>query len=261
MADRNLIRDSRCGYCYQEFSLMRDPRELPCHHTFCLKCLEEDYKDQKVVSCPLCNKEHESEEDVDKLPTVKLTVHKEDNPNITAAMICECDDCDSQLAVGYCLQCCRKICTTHKENHVIVFKRGHSIVDIPDYEVLAIKSRRVACEIHDEELSKGCDDCGRLTCNKCEIPPVACTSREKEHTFILLSQLKEKITTEFDELLQLVNDKLTEICIIDKQIWRMLDKEEAKCKKKIELIEKVCEEQIKRIREESENLKERIRDY
>ncbi|XP_067932733.1 E3 ubiquitin-protein ligase TRIM33-like [Watersipora subatra] len=221
---------------------MRDPKELPCHHVFCLECLEEDYKDQKVVSCPLCNKEYESEEDIDKLSTIKLTVQKENNPNVTAALICECDDCDSQLAVGYCLQ-------------------GHSVVDIPDYEVSAIKSRKVVCENHDEELSRGCDDCGRLTCNKCELPPVACTSLKYEHNFMLLSQLKEKIATEFDKLLQLVNDKLTEICIVDKQIWHMLDKEEAKCKEKEELIERVCEEQIKRIREESENLKERIRDY
>ncbi|XP_067932734.1 tripartite motif-containing protein 59-like [Watersipora subatra] len=262
MADRDLIGDSRCGYCYQEFSLMRDPRELPCHHAFCLECLKGDYKDQKIVSCPLCNKMYESEEDIDKLPTVKLTAQKEDNPNTTAtALICECDECDNQLAVCYCFQCCRKICAVHKENHAIVFKRGHSIVDIPDYEVSATKSRKVVCEIHDEELSRGCDDCGRLTCNKCEIPPVACTSLKYEHNFMVFSQLKEKITTEFDELLQLVNDKLTEICVVDKQIWHIFDKEEAKCKEKIELIERVCEEQIKRISEESENLKERIHDY
>ncbi|XP_067933727.1 E3 ubiquitin/ISG15 ligase TRIM25-like [Watersipora subatra] len=263
MADTDLIGDSRCGYCYQEFSLMRDPRELPCHHAFCLECLKGDYNDQKVVSCPLCNKQYESVEDIDKLPAVKLTVQKEDNSNSTtaAAVICECDDCDNQLAVCYCLQCCRKICAVHRENHISMFKRSHSVVGISDYEVSATKSRKVVCENHDEELSRGCDDCGRLTCNNCEIPPVACTSLKYGHNFMLLSQLKEKITTEFGELLQLVNDKLTEICVVDKQIWRMLDKEEAKCKEEIELIERVCEEQIKRIREESENLKERIRDY
>ncbi|XP_067932738.1 uncharacterized protein [Watersipora subatra] len=263
MADRDLIRDSRCGYCYQKFSAIRDPRELPCHHAFCLECLKEDYEDQKVVSCLLCNKKYESKIDIDNLPAVKLTVQKEDNPNTAAgvALICDCDDCDNQLAVCYCLQCCRKICAVHRENHTSMFKKSHSVVEISDYKASARETRRVVCENHDEELSKGCDDCGKLTCNKCEIPPVSCTSLKYEHNFLLLNQLKEKITTEFDELLQLVNDKLTEICIVDKQIWRMLDKEEAKCKEKIELIERVCEEQIKRIREESENLKERIHDY
>jgi hypothetical protein len=43
-----------CGFC---FDVYRDPRILPCGHTFCLKCLKKqvDSSDKSVrLTCGLC---------------------------------------------------------------------------------------------------------------------------------------------------------------------------------------------------------------
>ena len=54
MADTGLTEEYRCGYCYQEFNSMSDPKELPCHHVFCLPCLQEDYTQDKGICCIIC---------------------------------------------------------------------------------------------------------------------------------------------------------------------------------------------------------------
>ncbi|KAG7161034.1 uncharacterized protein LOC121875554 [Homarus americanus] len=44
-----------CSVCYDEFSEMRIPRYLLCHHTFCEECIHQMIKCDKV-ECPLCRK-------------------------------------------------------------------------------------------------------------------------------------------------------------------------------------------------------------
>ena len=65
-----------------------------------------------------------------------------------------------------------------------------------------------------------------------------------QHNIRLLSTLKEEITAEVKKLLKSANGKITEMCKLDKQIWRTLDVEEVECKEKIEMIEQLCEEQV-----------------
>ena len=46
-----------CPICLEQFD---NPKALPCLHTFCLKCLQDYFKDQRSgdeVQCPMCRKE------------------------------------------------------------------------------------------------------------------------------------------------------------------------------------------------------------
>jgi len=46
-----------CPICFEQFD---NPKSLPCLHAFCLKCLQECFKDKSPgdeVSCPTCRKE------------------------------------------------------------------------------------------------------------------------------------------------------------------------------------------------------------
>ena len=54
MADA-ITDEYRCGYCWQEFNDMMDPRELPCGHVFCIGCIEADSREKNgILSCPYC---------------------------------------------------------------------------------------------------------------------------------------------------------------------------------------------------------------
>ncbi|XP_067943193.1 uncharacterized protein [Watersipora subatra] len=82
-----------------------------------------------------------------------------------------------------------------------------------------------------------------------------------DHTFSSLNTLKEEITAHFNNLLQSAGEKLIELCMADKQIWKVLGEEEVECSRRIQMIERIRDEQIEIIREESEKLKEQIHEY
>ena len=67
---------------------------------------------------------------------------------------------------------------------------------------------------------------------------------DQHHRFNTLNKFKEEITAYFNNLLKSASDKITEICKLDKQIWRTLDDEEVECKEKIQIIEPARDEQV-----------------
>ena len=44
-----------CVICLQTF---KDPKQLPCGHTFCAHCLDLLIGDQQFVDCPSCKAKH-----------------------------------------------------------------------------------------------------------------------------------------------------------------------------------------------------------
>jgi len=57
--DSQLDQELQCSICYETF---REPRMLPCQHTFCLKCLESVSKlnnNGKTIECSLCRRNHD----------------------------------------------------------------------------------------------------------------------------------------------------------------------------------------------------------
>ena len=69
------------------------------------------------------------------------------------------------------------------------------------------------------------------------------------HKYVSIANLEEKITAHFDELLKSVSNKMTEICKLDKTIWKKLDDIEDQCKRKITLIEQICEQKVAECRQ------------
>ena len=65
-----------------------------------------------------------------------------------------------------------------------------------------------------------------------------------DHKISFFDELKEEITSYFNVLLNSASDRLTEICKLDKLAWASLDDEEEQCKQKIDMIERVRDEQV-----------------
>ena len=77
------------------------------------------------------------------------------------------------------------------------------------------------------------------------MPPCKFLETNRTHNFQSLNLMKQEITAHFKNLLKSASDKITEICKLDKQVWKMLDKEEIQCKVKIKKIEQARDDQVK----------------
>nr|CAH0101481.1 unnamed protein product [Daphnia galeata] len=56
-----------CGMCLKDYDEDREPKFLPCAHTFCKLCLTE-IKQHTEIKCPICRKIHPFSEDVSTMP-------------------------------------------------------------------------------------------------------------------------------------------------------------------------------------------------
>ena len=59
-----------------------------------------------------------------------------------------------------------------------------------------------------------------------------------------IDDLKEEITTHFNEILETANETLDDICELVKDMWRTLDDEEVECQEKIKRIERARDERV-----------------
>jgi len=39
-----MAEEESCGYCCQQLVNIVNPKQLPCGHSFCLVCLQEDFQ-------------------------------------------------------------------------------------------------------------------------------------------------------------------------------------------------------------------------
>lgn len=176
----NLREEVSCSVCSNIFT---DPKQLPCLHSFCLRCLTQwhraSYNSQGTIKCPNClalSRVPDSG-DLKDLPTSFYL-----NGMIDVLTIKECDsgqvrcgNCDEKSSESsYCFQCCAFWCKDCLSGHNII--RSHK-----DHRVLAVKEfqdkdyedvlkRPVFCtkQRHQkEELKYFCKDCEAAVCQTC----------------------------------------------------------------------------------------------
>ena len=162
-----------CAICHEG---LRNPRTLPCFHSFCLACLDRAVK-SAPPTCPLCRAAFEipKKDGLSALPVdpFVLNVNKQKetlasvNPNDVK---CGCGDED---CVIYCDQCaafigesCLKFHRTSKATS------SHITMTVDDYfKSSGPASRRMFCQTHETlEVDTFCKQCQLAMCLSCAVP-------------------------------------------------------------------------------------------
>nr|XP_054760543.1 tripartite motif-containing protein 45-like [Lytechinus pictus] len=259
--EHTVSRGLQCPVC---LSLLNDPKQLSCTHTFCQKCIRDILACslRNDLTCPLCRiKTKVADGNVANLKTnvpVKSLVDDVRN----SKQLCEM--CDEQSrAAHFCCDCCKNLCNACLQAHN-TWKPNlkHKVVSVEDIiKGRVVLEKKVYCqeEVHTSdkyECSDVCTTCNKLICMRCRMLYHEKMGhgvegiREynlsfKKSSELLQSKAKSKVTR--------VNNHMT---CIDNQIKRVHDHINAE---KVKL-DKLCEKAIKKIKERNATLKKQLED-
>ena len=189
-----------CSVCYQVF---RNPKYLPCHHSFCEECLERLLKESKIT-CPECRGEATVPvRGVKGLPNNFLINRLVDELILKRKVDGEeevrCDKCEEDDAVvSYCPDCGDFMCHICNESHKRDKRsRDHKIVPLAELksnkDALQVKPKILLCKEHDYELKHYCETCEQLVC-------LYCTMKEhSDHSHDTVKNMADKHRKELKE--------------------------------------------------------------
>ncbi|XP_078602834.1 uncharacterized protein LOC144876914 [Branchiostoma floridae x Branchiostoma japonicum] len=193
-----------CQVCLEDF---KQPKMLPCLHTFCQPCLEKLLATEPVgkLDCPTCRQDAPLPENgiqglkpnflVGKLRDIlqQPQQHPKGETSQAREVGIPCTACEvGKSAQFYCLECtdylCRKCNYTHGR-----FKgtKSHKVVTIQDLQsgkaAAELRARETSkCEDHQELNKFYCDTCHRVICLHCVV------TAHKDHQYVEIEKAAER---------------------------------------------------------------------
>ena len=179
----SLKKEAECPLCLET---VKDPKTLPCLHSFCLRCIDKHagYAKRKLettIKCPVCQACFQIPEgdSFGGLPTsfhlnrlVDLLALRDGSEETQRCSSCE----DNNTATCYCFVCQNFLCKDCFDAHQrLKATRGHRNVLIKnlqaqDVEELMHRPAMCAKKYHENEpLDYYCQDCSVCICHKCSI--------------------------------------------------------------------------------------------
>ncbi|XP_068442318.1 transcription intermediary factor 1-alpha isoform X2 [Clinocottus analis] len=200
-----------CPICKLSFH-NREPKLLPCLHSFCKRCLPAPFRsadprrDSQVgaVRCPVCRQECWEMDMLDNF-FVKDSVEVPSSTVEKSSQLCiSCDD--NTEATGYCVECVEFLCVTCIEAHQRVkFTRDHTIRQKEEMSTEAVgvsTQKPVFCDIHKQEpLKLFCETCDRLTCRDCQL------LKHKDHNYQFLDDAYRNHKQHLENMTQQLQEK------------------------------------------------------
>ena len=182
-----------CSVCFEQFE-DRNPRTLPCVHSFCSECIQrvlnaaQCVKRTNDVLCPICQTPATIPGgNVSKLPAYFIsrqiqTILEQMKKKHAICKACETTKHQSEV-VSYCFQCTMAVCKNCKSKH----DRRHKMH--AQVSVSASTIAHVVCPEHDKHVEAFCLDCSRSVCSNCSISTHAdhtikdlCSDKDREDT-------------------------------------------------------------------------------
>ncbi|XP_030056887.1 tripartite motif-containing protein 66 [Microcaecilia unicolor] len=199
-----------CLMCSQELR-GRDPRLLPCLHSFCKSCLldiiqkcsyiaiELQVTEEGIISCPVCKQTCFTTDVVENF-------FLKDFLKINPTMARSCFECmEKKPAHSLCTSCNKWLCSPCTEEHRHPEDTGDHLLSVPHKGYSGTEGGSgefsLFCPLHNQEAMKFfCETCDVLTCRNCLI------LEHKDHRFRHLDEalqnqriLLENVTTQVEE--------------------------------------------------------------
>ncbi|XP_071809158.1 E3 ubiquitin-protein ligase TRIM56-like [Asterias amurensis] len=173
-----------CSICHEEYT---EPKLLDCLHSFCKHCLLEyqttNYKDAKMLICPLCRKETQlpetGVEDFKSNFILTGLAGQLEQVSLSANSKLVCKLCkEKNEATYFCCDCPMIICANCAELHQkIPSLLFHTVVTFKDFVDGKIEQkgrrrtkRHPECQTHEGEVMRFyCTTCDVMICRDCTV--------------------------------------------------------------------------------------------
>ncbi|XP_068675866.1 E3 ubiquitin-protein ligase TRIM71-like [Montipora foliosa] len=180
---KNLKKEAECPLCIET---VKNPKTLPCLHSFCLECLDKlaNFARRQLkatIKCPVCQTSFQIPE-TDTFDNLPSSFHLNRLVDVLAledgsVQSQTCNSCDeNNTATCYCFVCQHFLCASCFEAHQrLKASRGHRNVLIDKLQAQDVQElihRPVMCsqQYHeDQPLEFYCEDCKVLICHKCTV--------------------------------------------------------------------------------------------
>ncbi|XP_070560146.1 tripartite motif-containing protein 2-like [Ptychodera flava] len=163
-----------CGICCERY---KNPKILPCLHSFCEPCLGKLADEMGAITCPVCRRVHELTDDGVAGIQVNIFLNDlialfEEQKSVNTSK--KCDGCEQGDVTKHCTVCsfdfCSNCATTHGK---LPATKSHRLLRFDEY--MAAKSSDPAsvqppvyCNTHqDYQVEFYCDTCNGTICPMC----------------------------------------------------------------------------------------------
>ncbi|XP_068726641.1 E3 ubiquitin-protein ligase TRIM71-like [Montipora capricornis] len=180
---KNLKKEAECPLCIET---VKNPKTLPCLHSFCLECLDRHATFARrqlkaTIKCPVCQTSFQIPE-TDTFENLPSSFHLNRLVDVLAledgsVQSQRCNSCDeNNTATCYCFVCQDFLCAFCFQAHQrLKASRSHRNVLIDKLQAQDVQElihRPVMCsqQYHeDQPLEFYCEDCKVLICHKCTV--------------------------------------------------------------------------------------------
>ena len=204
----NLREEVSCPVCT---NIYKDPKHLPCLHSFCLQCLKHWHRSshgRDTIRCPKCQAVSRVPDsgDLKDLPT---SFYLNGLIDVLAIKECKtsqvgCGNCQKKSSESsYCFQCCMFWCEKCVIAHnIIQSNKDHRVLALKDFQEKDyedVLKRPLFCskQRHEkEELKYFCKNCETAACQSCVLihhtgHAILCLEEEAERQKMELKSLIE----------------------------------------------------------------------
>ena len=265
---KSLKKEAECPLCLET---IKNPKTLPCLHSFCLDCLDElanfaRRQLQTTIKCPVCQTSFQIP-DTDTFINLPSSFHLNRLVDVLAledgtVQTQRCNTCDENNSVtSYCFVCQSFLCAScFKYHQRFKATRGHRNVfmdNLQAQDVQELIQRPVMCsqQYHeDQPMEFYCEDCKVLVCHKCSV-----VSHNRHNMTDVQKAAKEQKL----QMAEVVAKMKTEILFYEDQINKQTElknKNIADIRNAEKKMTDTVEELIRDLREHETKMKDKFRE-
>ena len=249
-----------CPVCHQ---LFKNPKYLPCHHSYCEECLEKMQEQSKLICTECRNETSVPAGGVKDLPSSYFMDHLVNklvlNRKLEEEIKVKCEECDEdEPAFVFCTNCKLFLCHFCKESHKYSKSHcSHNLISLTelrsDKDLIQSESKFPMCQEHDLELEYYCETCEKLVC-------VLCTGEHEDHKYDVVKKVASKYQDELKEItapIEKMIDDLSETCDAIGEMKTTIKQQGDEISEEIDLY---YEKLFNKLLKQKEQVKQQVRD-